>query len=54
MWLDNKKKMIYVDINFPKEIASNKIYLKDIINEKQGILFLCGIMKNVLDFQLEK
>lgn len=54
MWMDNKKKMIYVDINFPKEFASNKIYLKDIINEKQGIFFLCGIMKNVLDSQLEK
>lgn len=54
MWMDNKKKMIYVDINFPKEFASNKIYLKDIINEKQGIFFLCGIMKNVLNSQLEK
>lgn len=54
MWMAKKKKMIYVDINFPKEFKNNKIYLKDIINEKQGIIFLCGLMRNILDSQLEK
>ncbi len=49
-----QEKMIYVDINFPKEYKNNKIYLKDIINEKQGVVFLCGVMKNILDTQLEK
>lgn len=53
MWIPNKKKIIYVDINFPQEYKDNKIYLKDIINEKNGIIFLCGIMKNVLSSQLE-
>ena len=54
MWIPSKKKMIYVDINFPKEYKNNKIYLKDIVNEKQGVIFLCGLMKNILDTQLEK
>lgn len=54
MWLPNKKKMIYVDIKLPNNYMDNKIYLKDIIDEKNGIIFLCGIMQNVLDSQIEK
>lgn len=54
MWIANKKKMIYVDINFPPKFDKDKIYLKDIISEKNGIVFLCGAMKNILDSQLIK
>jgi hypothetical protein len=53
-WEENKKLMTYVSINFPKIYeGSVKIYLKDILKEKEGVKFSILFMKNVLDTQIE-
>lgn len=54
MWNPDKKKMTYLDINFPSVYSEEKIYLKNILTEKDGILFAVNMMKNVLDTQLIK
>ena len=46
--------MTYIKINFPEKYYSDfKIYLKDIINEKEGIKFCISLMKQILDVQVE-
>lgn len=53
-WEENKKLMTYVSINFPKNYDNNsKIYLRDILTEKEGVKFSILFMKNVLDTQIE-
>ena len=50
-----KKKMTYLSINFPRKYnLSNKIFLKNIISEVDGIKFCIILMKKVLDTQVEK
>ncbi|WP_153732133.1 hypothetical protein [Sporosarcina obsidiansis] len=52
-WDSQKKKMTYLSINFPKDYTEGKnIYLKDILNEKDGIQFSAILMKQVLDTQV--
>lgn len=54
IWSHSKKKMTYININFPEQCKSDdKVYLKDIISEKEGILFCISLMKQVLDSQVE-
>lgn len=54
-WEANKKKMTYLSINFPKEYDNgNKIYLKDILSEKEGVKFSFLLMKKILDTQVEE
>jgi hypothetical protein len=52
-WEPEKKKMIYISIRFPKEYEKNKIYLKDIISEKEGVKFSFIMMRRILNTQVE-
>lgn len=54
IWEHSKKKMTYIEINFPEKYDDDfKIYLKDIITEKEGVKFCISLMKQVLDIQVE-
>ena len=44
----------YLIISFPKIYDDQKIYLKDIVNEKQGVLFSLAMMLKVLNTQIEE
>jgi len=52
-WEEEKKKMTYISIKFPKNYSDTKIYLKDIISEKDGIKFSLIMMKQILNTQVE-
>ncbi|MBC1501974.1 hypothetical protein HB943_15340 [Listeria weihenstephanensis] len=47
-WESETKKMTYVSIKFPVDF-SNKIFLKDIISEREGVKFSLILMKQVMD-----
>lgn len=53
IWSHKKKKMTYINVNFPEEYESNIIYLKDIISERDGMIFCIALMKEILDSQIE-
>jgi len=54
-WEERKKKMTYLSVSFPNSYSSgNKIYLNDILKEKEGCLFSLIAMKKVLDSQVEE
>ncbi len=54
MWNPKNKTMTYVLINFPKVyIEDTKIYLKDFMPEKEGVLFVMSLMYKVLMSQVE-
>lgn len=45
--------MTHISINFPEEYNDNKIFLKDIVSEKEGIKLCISFMKEILDFQVD-
>lgn len=51
-WSEKKKKMTYVTVTFPIEYEDNKIYLKNIIDENDGIRFCIILMHKVLMSQV--
>lgn len=52
-WESDKKRMTYLTIAFPKKyLDGSKIYLKDIIDEKDGVKFSFVLMKNIMDTQV--
>jgi len=54
-WEADKKRMTYLDINFPENYTDDlKIYLKDMLSEKEGVKFSIIFMKKVLDTQIDK
>lgn len=54
-WEENRKKMTYLSIRFPKNYSDNsKIYLKDIITEKEGVKFSFILMRKIIDTQVEE
>jgi len=54
-WEEEKKKMTYLSINFPSSyLKGEKVYLRDILKEKEGIKFSIIMMKQVLDTQVEE
>jgi hypothetical protein len=54
-WESENRKMTYISINFPKEYTDNKrMFLKDILSEKNGVKFSVIFMKKILDTQVEK
>lgn len=54
-WEENKKKMTYLSIRFPKTYSDDsKIYLKDIITEKEGVKFSFILMRKIMDTQVEE
>lgn len=52
-WEADKKLMTYMSIRFPQVYGDNRIYLKDIISEKDGVKFSFIMMRNVLNTQVE-
>lgn len=48
-----KKKMTYLSITFPKNYDESKIYLKDILSEKEGVKFSFILIKQIIDTQIE-
>jgi hypothetical protein len=46
--------MTYLSINFPSTYGDDKIYLKDIISEKDGVKFSFIMMRNILNTQVEE
>jgi len=53
IWEESKKLMTHISINFPEEYNDNKIFLKDIISEREGIKLCISFMKEILDSQIE-
>jgi len=54
-WEEQKKRMTYLSINFPKKYEEDtKLYLKAILAEKEGVKFSFILMKQILDTQVEK
>ena len=52
-WEAEKKKMTYLSITFPTEYdEKTKIYLKDILTEREGIKFSFILMKQIMDTQV--
>ncbi|PHS68673.1 MAG: hypothetical protein COB23_09030 [Methylophaga sp.] len=52
-WEAEKKEMTYMSINFPKEYGDNKIYLSEILSEKDGVKFSLLMMRYILNTQVE-
>lgn len=52
-WESDKKEMTYLSIKFPKEYNANKIYLKDMVSEKDGVKFSLVMMRQILNTQVE-
>jgi len=53
-WEPEKKRMTYLSINFPPGYSSGiKLFLKDILAEKNGVKFSLVVMKGILDTQVE-
>lgn len=54
-WESDKKMMTYLIISFPGEyLDESKVYLKDIITEREGVKFSFVLMRQVLDSQVEE
>jgi len=52
-WEEDKNQMTYISICFPKEYNENKIYLKDIVSERDGVKFSIIMMRQILNTQVE-
>lgn len=52
-WETDKQRMTYISIRFPQEYGENKIYLKDLIAEKDGTRFSLIMMQQILNTQVE-
>mgnify|MGYP001566163482 CR=1 FL=1 len=54
IWEANRKKMTYIAINFPKNYSKGeKVLLKNVLSEKDGIKFALVFMRKVIDTQVE-
>ena len=55
LWEAEKKKMSYISINFPTRYCEGiQVFVKDILTEKDGVVFSLALMKRILDTQIEK
>jgi hypothetical protein len=52
-WEADKQKMTYMSIQFPKEYSDSKIYLRDMISEKDGTKFSLIMMRQILNTQID-
>lgn len=53
-WQPDIKKMTYISINFPTDYSQGgQVWLKDLISEREGVIFSMIFMKRVLDTQVE-
>jgi len=54
-WEPSKKKMTYLTISFPNEyLNDSKVFLKDIISEKEGVKFSFILMRQIMNTQVEE
>lgn len=53
VWDNKEKKDTYMDINFPSS-NEKKIFIKDLISEKEGMFFCMVLMRQVLESQIAK
>lgn len=54
-WEEEKKKMTYLSICFPKNyLDDSKIYLREMISEKEGVKFSFILMKQIMNSQVEE
>lgn len=53
IWEKSKNQMTYIKIRLPDKYENNRIYLSEIISEKDGIKFCLSLMKKVLNSQVE-
>jgi len=54
-WEAEKEKMSYVTISFPMSYGEgSKVFLKDMLSEKDGVKFSVVLMRRILDTQIEK
>lgn len=53
VWNPKKKTMTYVSINLPAKYDNEKMFLKDLMPEKDGLIFSLSLMRQVLDSQVE-
>jgi hypothetical protein len=52
-WEGDKKRMTYLSINFPEKYEEGlKIYLRDILAEKEGVRFSFVLMRQIIDTQV--
>jgi hypothetical protein len=52
-WEEQEKRMTYLKICFPQYYSNDsKIYLKDIISEKEGVKFSFILMRTIMDTQV--
>lgn len=55
IWEKDKKRMTYISVCFPSVYSiGNKIYLKDILSERDGIKFSAVFMIDILKVQIEE
>jgi hypothetical protein len=53
-WEPDKKLMTYVQVRFPSEYSQeSRVYLKDILDEKEGTKFSYIMMKGIMNTQVE-
>lgn len=52
IWEKSKKLMTYIQFHLPEEYYNSKIFLKDIISEKDGVKLCISFMKQVLNTQV--
>ena len=52
-WEPEKNEMTYMSISFPEEYSDNKIYLKEMVSEKEGVKFSLIMMRKILNTQVE-
>ena len=54
-WEPSKKKMTYLTISFPEEYSNDsKVYLKNIITEREGVKFSFILMRQIMNTQVEE
>lgn len=52
IWEKSKSLMTDISISFPEKYDDSKIFLKDIVSEKEGIKLCISFMKQILDTQI--
>lgn len=52
IWEKSKKLMTDISISFPEEYDNNRIFLKDLVSEREGIKLCISFMKQILDSQI--
>jgi hypothetical protein len=54
IWEESKKEFTFVTLSFPSKYEEDKIHLKSMISEKEGVKFALVLMRKVIDTQVER